>query len=147
MESLTAFLQDGQCHHQRWIISNPRTLSDIATVVRSKNAGPYDITVDILFDSQAVYQLVKASDILTSDVISRLYNIPVSEVIWAGFYDAALALQGYVSSRKRNGKMVAAGGFMENDVHASQHHVELLTLGVGRGTFSQESWLDVLEAE
>ena len=111
-------------------ISNPRTLSDIATVVRSKNAGPFDITVDVLFDSQAVYQLVKSSGVLTADVIAKLYSIPVSEIIWSGFYDAALAFKA-TFPRKRNGKIVAAGGFMENDVHASQHHVELLTLELG----------------
>ena len=113
-----------------FVIKSPRTLSDIATVVRSKNAGPFDITVDILFDTQAVYQLVKSSGLLNQDIIARLYKLHPSEISWAGFYDAALAFKA-TFPRKRNGKPAAAGGFMENDVHASQHHVPLLTLELG----------------
>lgn len=111
-------------------IKSPRTLSDIATVVRSKNAGPFDITVDVLFDTQAVYQLVKSSGLLNQDVVATLYKLHPSEISWAGFYDAALAFKA-TFPRKRNGKPAAAGGFMENDVHASQHHVPLLTLKLG----------------
>ena len=120
------------------VIDKPRTLSDIATVVRSKNAGPFDITVDVLFDTKPVYQLVKSSDLLNQDVIARLYRIPIEDITWSGFYDAALAFKA-TFPRKRNGKVTAAGGFMENDVHASQHHVELLTLKLGDDFLQQLS--------
>ncbi|OJI99245.1 hypothetical protein ASPVEDRAFT_507508 [Aspergillus versicolor CBS 583.65] len=39
--------------------SAPKTLGDIASVVRSKNAGPYEITLDVIFDDPAVYQRIK----------------------------------------------------------------------------------------
>ena len=112
------------------VIKSPRTLSDIATVVRSKNAGPFDITVDVLFDAQAVYQLVKSSGLLNQDVVARLYKVHPSAISWAGFYDAALAFKA-TFARKRSGRLAAAGGFMENDVHASQHHAPLLTMELG----------------
>ena len=34
-------------------------MSELAPVIRSKNAGPYWFTVDIIFDSLAIYNAVK----------------------------------------------------------------------------------------
>ncbi len=36
-------------------------LSDLATVIRSKNAGPFELTFDVLFANQDDYQQVVAS--------------------------------------------------------------------------------------
>lgn len=33
-------------------VKKMKTLMDIAKVVRSKNAGPFSITLDVLFDSE-----------------------------------------------------------------------------------------------
>ncbi|KAK5948104.1 hypothetical protein OHC33_010852 [Knufia fluminis] len=104
-----------------------RYLRDIANIIRSKNAGPYEITVDIIFDSQAIYELVKSSGLLSSEYIARLYGIPSEQIVWSGFFDTALAFK-VTFPRLRNGKPVATGGFMESDVHGSQLHVELLDL-------------------
>ena len=55
---------------------------------------------------------------------------PLRRLAGLAFCDAALAFKA-TFARKRNGKPAAAGGFMENDVHASQHHVPLLTMELG----------------
>lgn len=75
------------------IPDNPRYLADIASVLRSKNAGPYEITVDILFDSAEVYELVKASGVLTTETIAEQYNMTPDEMVWAGFFDLAQAFK------------------------------------------------------
>lgn len=106
---------------------NPRTLIDIAKVIRSKNAGPYELTMDVIFDSPAIYNLVKESAVLTPSVIASLYSISELEVIYCDFFDAALAFKATIP-RKRNGKGVASGGYMENDVHGSQQYVRLMHL-------------------
>lgn len=36
-------------------------LCDLARLIRSKNAGPFQLTFDVMFDEQAVYQRVKDS--------------------------------------------------------------------------------------
>lgn len=36
-----------------------KTLYDVAKVIRSKNAGPFAVTLDVLFDSPEIYQKVK----------------------------------------------------------------------------------------
>jgi len=44
----------------------PKTLADLAKVIRSKNAGPFEITFDVMFDQEPVYQLVKRSGVINA---------------------------------------------------------------------------------
>ena len=53
-----------------------KTLYDIAKVIRSKNAGPFSITLDVLFDSPVIYQRVKESNLINKQTIAKLYQIP-----------------------------------------------------------------------
>lgn len=109
------------------IPDNPRYLADIASVLRSKNAGPYEITVDILFDSAEVYELVKASGVLTTETIAEQYNMTPDEMVWAGFFDLAQAFKA-TFPRKRDGQLRVSGGYLENDVHGSQQYLKLMEL-------------------
>lgn len=105
----------------------PKTLSSIAKVLRSKLAGPYEVTFDVMFSDEAIYRIVKDSDFLSKGMIAHLYGIAESDVIWAGFFDQARAFKATIP-RMRKGKRIAAGGFMESDAHASQQHVPLWNL-------------------
>ncbi len=109
---------------------NPRFLGDVAPVVRSKNSGPYEITVDILFSTPEIYNLVKASGILTQEAVATLYNMSVEELVWCGFFDQALAFKA-TFPRKRAGKLCASGGYLENDMHGSQQYMNLMELPLG----------------
>ena len=61
-------------------------LYEIARVIRSKNAGPYWYTIDVIFDNEDFYQAVKASKIITREMIAKRYNNldieKVSDIIW-----------------------------------------------------------------
>ena len=50
-------------------------LTDIAQVIRSKNAGPRRLTMDIMFGSDADYQRVVQSPALSVENIARLYRV------------------------------------------------------------------------
>ena len=41
------------------------TLRELADVVRSKNAGPYELTFDIMFHDEATWARVRDSGVLT----------------------------------------------------------------------------------
>lgn len=112
--------------------ANTRTLGGIASVVRSKNAGPYEITLDVMFDDAAVYRRIKGSGLLTPGRIADLYDIAVTDIVWSGFFDPALAFKATIPRRRRrHGKPQSSGGFMEDDVHGSQHHLPLMNLSLG----------------
>ena len=55
-------------------------LAELARLIRSKNAGPFELTFDIMFDDDATYQRVKHSGALTREAVAARYNLPVSEV-------------------------------------------------------------------
>ncbi|RDW76936.1 hypothetical protein BP6252_04989 [Coleophoma cylindrospora] len=129
--------------HQKFSInSRLLTLADIAPVIRSKNSGPYDITLDVIFSSLPVYEIVKSSNLLSKSLIEKLYNLRGDEIIWCGFFDQAMAFKATIPRKRQvsrkgdDGKLVRSldfaisGGYMETDVHASQQYVGLLELAL-----------------
>lgn len=111
-------------------IVNPNTaltLGDAAKILRSKNSGPYEITLDILFDRASIYTIIKDSGFLTPALIANLYDLKEEQVIWCGFFDQALGFKATVP-RMRKGKPTASGGFLEDDVHGSQKYVGLMNV-------------------
>jgi hypothetical protein len=97
----------------------PTPLRDIAKVVRSKNAGPFEITLDIIFRSKEDYEAVKKSGVITRELISGLYNVPTQAIITFGFFDLVNAVK-ITLPRPR-----VQGGVGETDMHAAQQHVPL----------------------
>ena len=55
-------------------------LGELASTVRSKNAGVNQITFDIIFPDRAAYRRAVASGAITRESIARLYNIPQSRI-------------------------------------------------------------------
>ncbi|KAF6826683.1 caib baif family enzyme [Colletotrichum plurivorum] len=114
-------------------LSPANTLSDIATVLRSKNAGPYEITIDVIFESKATFRDVKESKLLSREKIAKALEIAENDIVWMGFFEPALAFKVTIP-RVRGGKKAAAGGFIENDIHGSQQHLGLATLPLIEGS-------------
>ena len=94
-------------------------LSEIAQVVRSKNAGPRRLTLDVMFASDADYQRVAQSPAMGAEPISRLYGVPVSDVTIIP-YPAGRAIK-IVMPRK-----IMAGDLGDVDVYGAQQHAPLL---------------------
>ncbi len=55
-------------------------LMDIAQLIRSKNAGPFSLTFDFMFDRFENYQRVRDSGVINAKLFSRLYGTPVEDV-------------------------------------------------------------------
>jgi len=55
-------------------------LSELASTVRSKNAGVNQITFDIIFPDRKTYERAVRSGAITRETIARLYNIPQSRI-------------------------------------------------------------------
>ncbi|WQF90036.1 Putative acyclic terpene utilization [Colletotrichum destructivum] len=113
----------------------PETLSDISRVLRSKNAGPYEITMDVMFESQAVFDAVEASGLLSPANVAEALRVRPEDIVWSGFFAPALAFKVTIP-RFRAGKMASAGSFMENDIHGSQQHLGLSVMKLPPGLMS-----------
>lgn len=70
-----------------------QSLCSLAQVIRSKNAGPYELVLDILFKTREDYQRVKRSELLTPQLIAGLYNVKpdfIHRIVW---FDPANAVK------------------------------------------------------
>ncbi|KAH8894382.1 hypothetical protein GQ53DRAFT_859252 [Thozetella sp. PMI_491] len=99
-------------------------MMDIAKVVRSKNSGPFELTLDIMFDNEASYHRVKEANLLTNDVIKRLYRATDDDIITNMYFDPAFA---WKCTLKRQWDQGSVG---ERDTLGTQQHAPLLTLRV-----------------
>lgn len=55
-------------------------LGEIACLIRSKNAGPFELTFDIMFDSEASFERVRRSGQVSKELVARLYNVAPEKV-------------------------------------------------------------------
>lgn len=99
-------------------------LYDAATVLRSKNSGPFEITVDALFNDPAIYHKIKEAGLINKEVVSKLYNIDPDQITHIVFFDQAL---GFKITFARN---VSSGTFLDRDVYGAQQHAPLMELEV-----------------
>lgn len=113
-------------------------LYELAKVLRSKNSGPFEVTMDILFDDKNTYQLVKRSNVLTKESIAKAYNVKLSDIHHFIFFDPALGIKITMA------REVSSGSAGDRDVYGAQQHAPLMNMevdrGVGRDEENCSSW-------
>jgi hypothetical protein len=67
-------------------------LGNLAQLIRSKNAGPFVLTFDIMFDDDNIYRKVIKSQVLTKSSFAAMYKVPVEDVLYIE-HDAAKAIK------------------------------------------------------
>lgn len=108
-------------------MTTPPTTTNIASlakVIRSKNAGPFELTFDIMFDKPANYAQVKRSGVITAELIAGLYRIPLADVLVCMAYDPALSYK--ITIRRP----VGSGDLGDSDVYGCQQHVPLTMIEI-----------------
>ncbi len=55
-------------------------LSLLATVIRSKNAGPFLLTFDVMFEDATHFDTAWASGRFTKDAMAELFGVEVAEI-------------------------------------------------------------------
>jgi len=98
-------------------------LYDVANVIRSKNAGPFSLTIDLLFADRAAYARVLAAPRFTAPVIAKLYGTTPERVAIHPF-EASLAIKVTLP------RPVSAGSPADVDVYGCQQHVPLAGMEV-----------------
>lgn len=99
-------------------------LYELAHVLRSKNSGPFAVTLDILFDNQAAYERVKRSGAVTPAKIAALYGIPVESITDYALYDPGLGIKiTYLRD-------IASGTARDRDVYGAQQHAPLMDIEI-----------------
>ena len=98
-------------------------IKDIAQVCKSKNAGPFEVTIDVVFQDKAMFERVKKTGVLGPELMAKLYHVKPSEVLFT-VYDAGNAFKATLPRR------IPAGDIGDTDVYGAQQHAPLLDVEV-----------------
>ncbi|MGE5511007.1 MAG: DUF4387 domain-containing protein [Bacteroidota bacterium] len=100
-----------------------QTIGDLAVLVRSKNAGPFWLTLDIMFDKPETYHRVRDANVLTKKDIARMFKLKEEDIIVVN-HDAALAIK--ISFPRKH----SSGSAYDNDAFGGQQYAPILGLKV-----------------
>ena len=99
-------------------------LYDLAEVIRSKNAGPFVLTIDLAFGDEAALRRVLEADAFTVERIAALYGVPAEAARICPFP----RVRTIKVSLTRPG--ASSGSADDTDVYGSQHHFPLADVEV-----------------
>ena len=86
-------------------------LTDITDVVRSKNSGPYELTLDIMFKTFEDFEKICAAKAINENLICDLYKITPDKIIKVTIK-----------------RPICSGNLGETDVYGAQQHAPLLDI-------------------
>ncbi len=101
-----------------------KNICELARTIRSKNAGYFAVTMEIIFDDREVYNKVKESGAVTKEAIARAYRVPVEKVENFHFFDPGMGIKANFLSD------TASGGPGETDVYGCQQYAPLFSLEI-----------------
>ncbi len=110
-----------------------RYLSEMCQVLRSKNAGPFRITLDILFPNHEDYRTIVDRKLLTKDVIANAYGIPGKEVVNFETFDNVSAIKATIKRK------ISCGSPGDSDCYGMNQEAPLLQL-----SFPEELFKDFI---
>jgi hypothetical protein len=98
-------------------------VGDLAAVIRSKNAGPFWLTIDVFCSEDEAFRRLAQSPLTDPSAIAEIYSVPTHQVrVWA-----ISSLRAIKISFPRP---VPQGSVGDRDMHGGQQYVPLLDLEV-----------------
>ncbi len=98
-------------------------LFELAKLIRSKNAGPFELTFDVMFDSATNYQRVADSGAITEELIGKLYSLEPAKVKLY-FCPTALAVKATIP------RPYVQGDPRDGDSHGGQQYAPLMAIDI-----------------
>jgi Domain of unknown function (DUF4387) len=99
------------------------TLGELARLIRSKNAGPFELTFDIMFAEPEVYERVRDSGALSREVVAAHDSLPPDEVKFF-ICDNALAFKASIP------RPTFQGDLFDSDNHCGQQYAPLMDIEI-----------------
>lgn len=98
-------------------------LHELARLIRSKNAGPFELTIDVMFENRESYERVRNSGLLSSAKMAALYHVDPDLVT---LFEADVALAIKISMPRP----VPSGSLNDTDIFGGQFHSPIVRLEV-----------------
>jgi hypothetical protein len=93
-------------------------VKDLAKYVRSKNAGPFWVTLEIFCDDDESYNRIKSSPNITGEKVAALYHADADHI--KVFYVDNIRVIKFSFPRPQ-----PSGHKYENDMHTGQQYIRL----------------------
>ena len=101
-----------------------KKLKDIAKIIRSKNAGSFRLTFDIIFPDEFIYKKVKKSKVISKELFCKLYNISRDKITDFVEYDPGYAIKVTII------RSLSSGDVGDSDIYGCQQYAPLLEVEV-----------------
>jgi hypothetical protein len=98
-------------------------LWEFTKLIRSKNAGPFELTFDIMFKDAESFQRVMKSGKLTPELIADVYKTPLDKVRF-------FVIERLLTVKISIPRPVFSGDILDTDVYGGQFHGPLVKLQV-----------------
>lgn len=98
-------------------------LWQLAKLIRSKNAGPFELTFDVIFKDRESYERVRDAKLINAEWFAKTYRL-TPEVVSIIDYDAASAIKITIP------RPAVSGDIDDTDVFGGQQHGPLVDLDV-----------------
>jgi hypothetical protein len=98
-------------------------LWQVAKLIRSKNAGPFELTFDVIFQDRATYEKVRDAKVINALWFAKTYRLSPEKVVVID-YDAANAIKVTIP------RPVISGDVDDTDVFGGQQYGPLVDLEV-----------------
>ena|SRR3990167_4491331 len=99
------------------------TIAQLCSLIRSKNAGPFVLTFDLMFTNAANYERVRRTQPITKALLARLYNQEEADITLV-YHDQARAIKASFP------RPVFQGELLDSDCYGGQQYVPLMTIAV-----------------
>ena len=98
-------------------------LGELAQLIRSKNAGPFLLTFDIMFADPRVYQRVKQSKAINAQTFADIYGVPREKIHFVE-YDPGLAFKATIP------RPITSGHVGDGDIYGAQQFGPLVEVEI-----------------
>ena len=99
-------------------------VGEVCRHIRSKNAGPFWVTIDLFFRNEELYRRYRDTPALGPEVIERLYGTDPDQV-------KRLPVDALRMVKISFPRAKPQGWMGERDMHAGQHYARLLDVEIG----------------
>jgi hypothetical protein len=98
-------------------------LWQVTKLIRSKNAGPFELTFDVIFNDRETYERVRDAGVISREWFAKSYRL-APEVVSIINYDAASAIKITIP------RPAVSGDVDDTDVFGGQQYGPLVDLDV-----------------
>ena len=103
-----------------------RRLNEVARVLRSKNAGPLYVTLDVMFDTRGELEEVLNSGAVTREAVASLYDVNPADV-------SILPYRVVNAFKITIPRKHVSGSLRDDDIYGCQQHTLLANIVIPEG--------------